>query len=86
MYDKITFYCKVCCVDLFPFTSLSNCEFVKTFKDIDDSLAQLIYNVKSANLDVLADIYKHEYVQNMPILTIGHAIVHTSLFLGAYFV
>ena len=55
----MTFHCKVCYVHVFPFTSLSDCDFINMFKDIDSNLAQLIDNVKLANLEVSADIYNH---------------------------
>ena len=53
----MTFYCKVCYVHVFLLTSLSNCDFINMFKDIDSNLAQLIDNVRLANLEVSPDIY-----------------------------
>ena len=50
MSDKITIYCKVCYVHIFSFISLSDCDFIKMFKDIDSNLAQLIDNIKLANI------------------------------------
>ena len=64
MSDTMIFYCKVCYVHVFPFTSLSDCDFINMFKDIDFNLVQLIDNVKFANLEVSDNIYNHEYVQN----------------------
>ena len=63
--DKITFYCKVCYGYVFPFTNLSDCDFIKMLKDIDNNLAQFIdNNIKFANLEVSGNIYNHKYVQN----------------------
>ena len=64
MSDKMTFYCKVCYVHVFPFASLSDCDFFNMFKYIDSNLVQLIYNVKLANLEVSDNICNHKYVQN----------------------
>ena len=50
MSDKITNYCKVCYVHVFPCISLSDCDFIKMFKDIDSNLAQLTDNIKLANI------------------------------------
>ena len=50
MSDTMIFYCKVCYVHVFPFTSLSDCDFINMFKDINSKLNKnlVVQNLKIA--------------------------------------